>query len=200
MLSYSKSCTSLRNVKITAAPHPSNQFKSDADKIPQLFKVKCMCDKGTKGNSMIPTPWCSKTKTFGRVIRSEFLFAVSCQNCNRQRGGQRWATIMSALCSSSVSIFHLMPLLRRASLVFLFFHVSACHPLPPLCQPLTPGAVFTCSEAVAMVACVAIWKKNPKKTTNYNHHTELKMCHVSCVQGIQGKEVLNQTMLHCLQS
>lgn len=154
-------CYNLRNVKITAAPHPSNEFKNDADKIPQLFKVKCMCDRGTKCNCMIPTPWRSKTKTFGSVMGSEFLFAADlikrvCQNCNRKRGGQRWATIMSALCSSSVSNFHLMPLLRRASLVFLFLHVSACHPLPPLCQPLTPGAVFTCSEAAAMVARVAI--------------------------------------------
>lgn len=163
-------------------------------------KVKCMCDIGTKCNCMIPTPWRSKTKTFGSVMGSEFLFAADlikrvCQNCNRKRGGQRWATIMSALCSSSVSNFHLMPLLRRASLVFLFLHVSACHPLPPLCQPLTPGAVFTCSEATAMVARVAIWK-----TTNYNHHKELEMRHRSSVQGIQWKEVLNQTMLHCLQS
>lgn len=51
----------------------------------------------------------------------------------------------------------LLPALGPASLVFLLLHVFACHPLPPLCQPLTSRAVFTCPEAVAMVTRMTLF-------------------------------------------
>lgn len=65
---------------------------------------------------------------------------------------------MVALCSSSiVSEFPPSPGLRPTSLVLLFLHVLARHPLSPLCQPLTSRAVFARPEAAAMVTRVALF-------------------------------------------
>lgn len=65
---------------------------------------------------------------------------------------------MVALCSSSfVSEVLLLPTLGPTSLVFLFLHVFACHPLSPLCQPLTSRTVFTWPEAATMVTRMALF-------------------------------------------
>lgn len=55
------------------------------------------------------------------------------------------------------SEFALFSALGPTSLVLLFLHVFARHPLSPLCQPLTSRTALTCPEAAAMVTCVALF-------------------------------------------
>lgn len=143
-----------------------------------LAYTKCICKSTVILTKLMH--WCSKTCTSGNLLRSKHL-----QYCHPGLRGlerkERWSvtTIMVALCSSFVSEFPLLPALGPTSLVFLFLHVFARHPLSPLCQPLTSRAVFDCPEAAAMVTRMALCErdehhKNRSQRCNTSEHVQHK--------------------------
>lgn len=146
-----------------------------------LLTIKCMCKRSLALDKMhlninishVPIIDLHDTNTTDAVMflkfhiwqATEMKTFICRQSCHpglrrlERNEGLRVTTIMVALCSSSsfVSESLVLPALSPASFVFLLFHISACHPLSPLCQPLTSRTVFTCLEAVAMVTRVALF-------------------------------------------
>lgn len=165
--------------------------------------VKRACRKKCIWNN-----WCGKNCTSGTcslISKQPFTASIVTQvweDWNGKRGGQllqSWSHCALLLLSPSLLCYQG---LAPTSLVFLFLHVFARHPLSSLRQSLTPRTVFTCPEAAAMVTRVTLWKEiNITKTrVSYVNRSKDFISRVTLTEEDDtesSSHPLNQTMQQC---